>query len=230
MPDTIHPPQPLQSREAEHTVGTWCTTARCTTVQDTDNTLHGRCADPGRRLCARCRDALLRDLAAIPELFRESEQYLQAGNSSGGPVQRLTGSRTPSMPVNDDALEARHEAVVRLAKWARIAVELTPSPTTPARTVAAMTAFLLQTADRLVALPAAGRLADEMASTATALRRLGGTGPAALLVLGHCLEPGCGAEVTLPRRGGTDVVLRGPSCAAGHILTPRQWLALKDAA
>ncbi|EST24049.1 hypothetical protein N566_25210 [Streptomycetaceae bacterium MP113-05] len=228
--EIAHTYRPVPRTAAEHPVRRWCDTARCTTAHDADTTVHGRYAPPGSWLCGHCKDALLRDLAAIPELFRESEQYLQTGDGGGGPVERLTGSRTNSTPVNDDVLEARHETVVRLAKWARTAVNLAPSAAAPARTVAAMAAFLLQNAESVTTVSTAGRMADEMAGAAAALRRLGGPGPAALLLLGHCVEPGCGAEVTLPRRGGDGVVLRGPSCTAGHILTPRQWLALKDAA
>lgn len=243
MPDTLHHHdpalQPHQEPEPSTRTRAWCTTARCrpgSEAQDAAGTgpaselpTRGRRAEPGSLLCGRCRQALLRDLAALPELFDESERYLQAGNA-GGPVQRLTGSRTESMPVDGDALEARHQSVVRLAAWVRTAVEAVPSAIAPSRTVAAMAPFLLRHVDRMAAHPAAGRLADEIARAAAALRRLGGPGHAALVVLGHCVEPGCEAEVTLPRRSGADLVLRGPSCAAGHVLSPRQWLELKDAA
>ncbi|ASU78667.1 hypothetical protein CDG81_10705 [Actinopolyspora erythraea] len=119
---------------------------------------------------------------------------------------------------------------MRLSAWTRHAIELVRPAVAPQRTVSEMAAFLREQLDVLVVRQETTRLADETASTASSLRQLRGQERAELVSLGRCTEPGCEATVTLPRRGGDDVVLRGPSCAKGHVLAPRQWLALKGTA
>ncbi|UYQ62637.1 hypothetical protein [Streptomyces peucetius] len=204
-----------------------CTSTRCRRAAQ-EGGLPSRRAEPGARLCGSCLRAFLRDLAALPALHRESEQYLTP--AEGGLAPRVTGSRENTLPVSTKAVDSRHDAVARLSSWARLVAEERPSTTPPRRTVTAMTAFLTGHKDWLVAHPAAGRMADEIAAAAAGLRDLDVRRSADLVPLGACVEPGCEAQVSLPRRGGDDLVLRGPVCGAGHVLTPRQWLAMKEAA
>lgn len=173
----------------------------------------------------RRRRALAADLAALPALHRESEQHLVLPARQGG-LARVTGHRPDPPPVSDAALEARHDAVVRLASWARLVLDETGAGKPPERTVPALAAFLGRHVGLLAAHPAAGPAADEIARVATALRCVVAPPRPELVPLGRCVEPGCEAEVTLPERGGDDLVLRGPMCGAGHVLTPRQWLLL----
>ncbi|MFD6028514.1 hypothetical protein [Streptomyces griseoluteus] len=185
-----------------------------------------RSAEPDARLCGPCRRALAADLAALPALHHESEQHLVLPARQGG-LARVTGHRPEPPPVSDAALEARHDAVVRLASWARLVLDETGAgQPPPERTVPALAAFLGRHVGLLAAHPAAGPAADEIARVATALRSVVAPPRPDLVPLGRCVEPGCEAEVTLPERGGEDLVLRGPMCGAGHVLTPRQWLLL----
>jgi hypothetical protein len=101
-----------------------------------------------------------------------------------------------------------------------------PAKAPPKRTVPELAAFLGRHVPVLAAHPAAGSAADEIAQVAAALRLVVAPPKPDLVPLGRCVEPGCEAEVTLPERGGDDLVLRGPMCGAGHVLTPRQWLLL----
>ncbi|MET7987649.1 MULTISPECIES: hypothetical protein [unclassified Streptomyces] len=206
-----------------------CTSTRCRRADGDTARPRGRRAEPGSRLCGLCRRAVVRDLAALPELHGHSES--EVGQPSGGaPAQRITGSREAALPVRSAALEARRGVVTELSAWSRLVVDEVTDAAPPRRTVADMAAFLGRHVGWLVTRPEAGTFADGMARAAAGLRREN-TAPAADLVpLGQCVEPGCTAEVFLPRRGGEGLLLRGPVCAAGHVLTPRQWLALREAA
>lgn len=219
-PRTSSPPTPAP-----------CASTRCRRAARTGR-LSRRPASPDARLCTACKRALGADLAALPGLHRESEQDL-APVSGGGLVPRVTGSRSCPPPVSDKALEVRHDVVVRLASWTRLVLDeadgaRAPASAPPRRTVADLAAFLGRHVGLLAAHPAAGAAADEIAGAAAALRALAAEPKADLVPLGRCVEPGCDAEVSLPGRGGDDLVLRGPMCEAGHILTPRQWLVLKE--
>ncbi|MGW1964992.1 hypothetical protein ACWCPD_32670 [Streptomyces sp. NPDC001935] len=206
-----------------------CTSTRCRRADGDAGRPRGRRAEPGSRLCGLCRRAVVRDLAALPELHGHSESERNRP-SGGAPAQRITGSREAALPVRSAALDARHDVVAVLSAWARLVVDEVADAAPPRRTVADMAAFLGRHTGWLAARPEAGRFADEMARATAGLRREN-TAPAADLVpLGPCVEPGCAAEVFLPRRGGEGLLLRGPVCAAGHVLTPRQWLALREAA
>ncbi|MGW0419601.1 hypothetical protein [Streptomyces sp. NPDC003015] len=202
-----------------------CASSRCRRAARS-GVLRQRPAEPGARLCGPCGRALAADLAALPALHHESEQHLVLPARQGG-LARVTGHRPDPPPVSDAALEARHDAVVRLASWARLVLDETGAEQAPPeRTVPALAAFLGRHAGLLAAHPAAGPAADEIARVATALRLVVTPPKPDLVPLGRCVEPGCEAEVALPERGGDDLVLRGPMCGAGHVLTPRQWLLL----
>ncbi|MDH6586219.1 hypothetical protein M2161_005325 [Streptomyces sp. SAI-133] len=201
-----------------------CASNRCRRAARS-GALRRRPAEPDARLCGPCGRALAADLAALPALHRESEQHLVLPARQGG-LARVTGHRPDPPPVSDTALEARHDAVVRLASWARLVLDETGTGRPPERTVPALAAFLGRHVGLLAAHPAAGEAADEIARVATALRLVVAPPKPDLVPLGRCVEPGCEAEVTLPERGGENLVLRGPMCGAGHVLTPRQWLLL----
>ncbi|MFJ7967301.1 hypothetical protein [Streptomyces sp. NPDC096324] len=208
---------------------TLCTSTRCRRADGDAGRPRGRRAEPGSRLCGLCRRAVVRDVAALPELHGHSESERNRP-SGGAPAQRITGSREAALPVRSAALDARHDVVAVLSAWARLVVDGVADAAPPRRTVADMAAFLGRYIGWLAAHPEAGRFADEMGRATAGLRRES-TAPAADLVrLGPCVEPDCTAEVFLPRRGGEGLLLRGPVCAAGHVLTPRQWLALREAA
>lgn len=212
-----------------------CTSKRCRRAARS-GAPRRRTARQGARLCGSCLRGLAADLAALPGLHEESEQHLVLPARQGG-LARVTGHRPDAPPVSEAALEARHDAVVRLASWAGLVREAADreeatdrgEPTArkeapPQRTVPELAAFLVRHIDLLAAHPAAGPAADEIARLVTALRLVVAPPKPELVPLGRCVEPGCEAEVTLPERGGDDLVLRGPMCRAGHVLTPRQWL------
>lgn len=202
-----------------------CTARRCRRTAGS-GALRRRPALPGARLCGSCSRALRADLAALPGLHQDSEEHMILPARQAG-LPRVTGHRPQAPPVSEEALQARHDTVVRLAYWARLVLEeAEAAPAPPERTVPALAAFLGRHADVVAALPAAGTAADEIAHAATALRRIVAPPRPALVPLGRCVEPGCEAEVSLPGRGGDGLVLRGPMCGAGHVLTPRQWLLL----
>ncbi|WP_103501675.1 MULTISPECIES: hypothetical protein [Streptomyces] len=202
-----------------------CAAQRCQRAGRSGD-LRRRPAAPGFRLCGSCRRTLAADLAALPELHRDSEEQsvLPARNAA---AVRVTG-HLPAAPAGEVGVEVRHDAAVRLVFWSRLVLdEQTSEPAPPGRAVPELAEFLARHVDFLAAHPAAGPAADEIADVAGALRRLVAPPRAPLVPLGRCVEPGCGAEVLLPGRGGDDLVLRGPKCRAGHVLTPRQWLLLK---
>ncbi|MCZ7458937.1 hypothetical protein [Streptomyces sp. WMMC940] len=202
-----------------------CASNRCRRAERSGG-LHRRRPAPGSLLCASCRRTLAADLAALPELYRQSEQQFVLPARHGGPA-RVTGHRPEAPPVSDAALDARHDAVVQLASCARfVRDEAASEEALPARTVAELAAYLGRHLGTLAAHPAAGTAADEVARVAAALRMVVAPPKPELVPLGRCVEPGCDAEVSLPARGGDDMVLRGPLCGAGHVLTPRQWLLL----
>ncbi|MEU4483766.1 hypothetical protein AB0H94_02560 [Streptomyces purpurascens] len=212
-------PTPSQPRPEQ------CASNRCRRAARSDS-LRRRPAAPGARLCGPCKRALAADLTALPALHEESEQRLVLPARQGG-LARVTGHRPDTPPVSDAALDARHDAVVRLASWARLVLDEDPAAgAPPERSVPELAVFLGRHIDFLAAHPAAGPAADEIARTATALRLVVAPPRPGLVPLGRCVEPDCDAEVSLPGRGGDELVLRGPMCGAGHVLTPRQWLLM----
>ncbi|MFD5815770.1 hypothetical protein [Streptomyces sp. NPDC127038] len=206
-----------------------CTSTRCRKADGDAARPRGRRAEPGSRLCGLCRRAVVRDVASLPGLHGHSEAEMSRP-SGGAPAQRITGTRETALPVRASALEARRDVVAALSSWSRLVVDQVADAVPPHRTVAAMAAFLGRHAGWLATRPEAGRFADEMARAAAALRQEDTAPRTDLSSLGPCVEPGCEAEVFLPRRGGEGLLLRGPVCTAGHVLTPRQWLALRETA
>lgn len=158
-------PTPSQSRPEQ------CASSRCRRAAHSD-ALPRRRAAPGARLCGSCKRALAADLAALPTLHHESEQQLVLPARQRGPA-RITGHRPDAPPVSDAALEARHDALVRLTSWARLVLDEAGSVGTPPdRTVPALASFLGRHTDFLAAHPAGGPAADEIGHVATALRAL----------------------------------------------------------
>lgn len=201
-----------------------CASQRCRRAELSGD-LSSRPSLRGFHLCGACRRGLAADLDALPGLYREGEEQAILPARRSLPVKGSAPG--PEAPVNEAGVEARHEAVICLAFWARLALEGCPAGSpAPRREVPELAAFLRRHVDLLAADPAAGSAADEIAQVVGRLRRLVAPPRATLVPLGRCVEPGCDADVLLPARGGEDLVLRGPRCRAGHVLTPRQWLLL----
>jgi hypothetical protein len=87
-----------------------------------------------------------------------------------------------------------------------------------------MTTFLVRHLNWLLAHPAAGDFAQELAQLTAHARRSAYVQPA-LRDLGECIHPDCGATLsTAPGRGGGRS--REVQCTAGHAWQPHQWLQL----
>ncbi|MFE7572370.1 hypothetical protein ACFU76_36450 [Streptomyces sp. NPDC057539] len=175
-------------------------------------------------LCNTCRDAAVRRLRALPAVYDESTQALVPSSASVG--ERVSGSSTPGIPLNDRAVEARAEARAVLASWAAMVKEDIGAPPLVEPTVHAMSRFLLSHFDWLAGHPTAARdFAEELKTLIARLSSLNGRAPQARrLVMGPCAHRGCdGSLIARPR------ALSEIRCDKNeeHTWQPRQWAQLR---
>ncbi|WP_331719172.1 hypothetical protein [Streptomyces sp. NBC_00158] len=180
----------------------------------------------GSRLCRPCREHFTAGLAELAHLYEECGRVL-GGAAPGSLRERTTGGELPGLPFNAAAADVRAGMVSVLGSWSGLVAQQRGF-TSPPRTVAALTAFLLRNADWLAAHSAVGEATGEIARLVRAGRRAAFPDPARSIRLGDCPESGCGGALTLAVRAGARA--DGPAivCAADpeHRWTSDQWSAL----
>ncbi|ATW50705.1 OvmZ protein [Streptomyces peucetius] len=160
-------------------------------------------------------------LRGLPALYEASAQALAAPPADAG--ERVSGSSTPGIPLNERALEVRAATRSVLASWAALtAGERAVRP--PDRTVGAMTAFLSAHAEWLAEHPASHDFTEEIAALSTRLTSLTGPPRPRRLVVGNCTQQGCDGSLLAQTR-----VLSEISCDKNeeHTWQPRQWAQLR---
>lgn len=184
----------------------------------------GRQSAPGLRVCAACRQRIRGTLAELPQLYLACESTLGRQPRSMM-AEKVSGSRLPSLPINERAATARTDLVRVMAAWAGMAADefdLTgPSP----YAVDKLATFLSRQLDRLLSHPAAGDFVAELSSVAGAARRAAHGDSDRRLDVGCCTHVGCDSRITV-RIHGHDPTPHHVRCDAGHTWPPQQWLQL----
>jgi hypothetical protein len=144
-----------------------------------------RHADDGLNLCAGCRSALGRHLAALPALHKDVLDSLPSGGTADGPA--VSGSRTPPLPYNPRAGDWLSQLAHDLAWIVGLVAAERGLKGAPGPNPEAQCAWLSRHADWLAARPEAGPIKD-------VLSELVGRGYSVLdpgrapLTLGSCIE------------------------------------------
>jgi len=184
-----------------------------------------RPAAPGLVLCRSCRDRLAADLVALPGLYAELERNLA---TSRGMLERVRGSGTPGIRLNQQAVNVRADMLAVLASWADLVVDGSGA-TPPARTVPALAAFLGRKLRWLSARPAAGDAADEIATLAQAAKTAARPDPSRRIQLGPCVVDGCNGRLTALVRDRDAALPSAITCDTGtdHAWPPDLWHTLQ---
>jgi len=184
---------------------------------------------PGARLCDHCVARLQAELRGLRDIYEESEYSLARAPMSLR--QRVSGSRTVGIVLDDRTVAVRSEMTTMLVSWARLVIDERGLTSDDLRDVRSLLCFLARHLDWLARHPAASDFADEVARLVESAGELGGPGPVRLIALGGCLRPGCAGTLhaVIPAPGAADrSAPHQVSCDAGHALPPRQWLLLAD--
>lgn len=159
-------------------------------MQHSELRISHQCTDGEARLsqlCRPCREQLQRHLVTIPELYAGLEAALLLAPVAG---DRVTGSGTPGIPLNVEAVEARAEIRGTLAAWADLTAEAR-GVRPVRRTVPALGGFLHRHLDWLATHPAAGDLVNEVAALMRRGVRIAQPPTERYISLGACIEPSC---------------------------------------
>lgn len=186
--------------------------------------LDARALSLGLRLCAACRDQLVRQLSRLPALYKECEETLQhrADHSAG----RVSGRWPGGICLNEAAVTVRSDMTVVLASWCQMVAGERRVPRPGRRTVGRLAAFLRTHLEWLSAHSAAADFAAEVAELVAAASGVICPDPMLTMDLGPCAEPGCHHILRATIRGADQSLTQQVRCDAGHIWQPHQWLLL----
>jgi hypothetical protein len=176
-------------------------------------------------LCPECRARLAAQLAALPGLYAELERDLATSRAVG---ERVRGSGTPGIRLNEQAVDARADMRLILASWADLVAEGS-GVAPPARTVPSMAAFLARHLDWLTAHPAAGDAAAEIAALAQAASTAARPSRWRRIQLGGCVVAGCDGQLTALVRDRDAPLPSAITCDTGadHTWPPELWHTLQ---
>jgi hypothetical protein len=163
-------------------------------------------------------------LAELPQLYLACESTL-ARRPRSMMVEKVSGSRLPSLPINEGAATARTDLVRVMAAWAALAADEFDLTGPGSYAVDKISVFLSRQLNRLLSHPAAGDFVAELSSVASAARRAAYGGSDRRLDVGRCTHVGCDSRITV-RIHGHDPIPHHVRCDAGHTWPPQQWLQL----
>lgn len=182
------------------------------------------CAALCGSVCRMCIERLRGELLTLLGLYRESDHALTP--SPARMRERVGGSRSVGIVLDERIVEMRTEVTEVLASWARLVVEEGGAKGPRGRDVASLVSFLREEMDWIAGHPAAVPFDEEVHQLLQRLGVLFGPAPVRGLPLGACVEPECaGTLLAVVRGAGGSAAAPGQvSCDAGHVLPPRQWL------
>ncbi|MFE9427172.1 hypothetical protein ACFYNO_29865 [Kitasatospora sp. NPDC006697] len=152
----------------------------------------------GTRLCADCREGLLRALTALPGIYEECAQLL--GSSPRSARERTTGGPLPGIRFNTAAADTRAAILATLGSWSGL-VAAERELEAPKREVRPLVGFLLRHLDWLAAHPAAGEAGEEVGRVLAEASRVARPDRRRRLPVGPCVRPGCPGTLTAPAGG-----------------------------
>lgn len=162
-------------------------------------------------------------LRGIGEAYQESEEELAP--LGGHPLERVSGTRSVGVRLDEKVLSLRSEIVDLLSSWAGLVVAERRSVTAPCEGVPGLLRFLHSQIHWLAEHPAGPDLAAELSALLDRSRTV--LGPRVHRVsLGVCCHPGCTAQLHAVLSNTGDVVSSQVACDTGHTVPPREWLLL----
>ncbi|MEU6895136.1 OvmZ protein [Streptomyces sp. NPDC046557] len=180
------------------------------------------CATLCGRICGMCRDRLRGELRTLLALYQESDHALTPPPSRMR--ERVSGSRTVGIVLDERTMAVRLEMADVLASWARLVVEGRRTAGPPEREVGSMVAFLRRQVEWIADHPAAVDFDEEIATLLGSFGSLFGPGPVQRFPLGQCVQSGCNGTLHGVMREVGGATPSHVACDAGHALPPRQWL------
>ncbi|BBB01466.1 hypothetical protein RVR_8897 [Actinacidiphila reveromycinica] len=179
-------------------------------------------------LCGPCVERLRTDLCRVLALHEEAERALV--RSPASLRQRVSGSRSVGIVLDDDSVAVRSAIRALLLSWTRLVADERGVAGVGDAEVRSLLRFLVAHLEWLAGHPAAPDFADEVAELLASAGRRSGVGGEAAVPLGPCPQPGCGG--TLRASGaavaGEPGAARHVRCEHGHGVTPRQWFLLAE--
>ncbi|WP_322768991.1 hypothetical protein [Frankia sp. Cr1] len=183
------------------------------------------CSSPvaaGFGLCAECRQAVRRDLRALPELYDDCERRL--ASTSQGIIQRIRGTKPVGFSLNEAAMRARSNILDILSLWCALVVHERRVTGPSTRTAEALAAFLDRHLAWLAGHAAAGDFATEMRELAGTARDAASRDTRNSRRLGTCGRQDCGHIVYVS--DAEDGHRPQVGCTAGHLWQPHEWISL----
>lgn len=189
-----------------------------------DNT--DKVAAPGAMLCYGCSDRLLRNLAALPDLYDACEAALVSTGQAGG--ERVTHRRDPGLVLSLPALKARTAIRAELVSWVRITHEERGLTVWPAQTIPAMATWLASHIGWISAQPWAPEMARTIGDTTSEARAAAYPGNVRRIEVGACPIANCAGNLNAYLHADDDVLPSLIRCDAAPIddeHTPHEWPA-----
>ncbi|MTE21011.1 OvmZ protein [Streptomyces sp. TRM43335] len=178
-------------------------------------------------MCPTCVDRLHSELRGVVDAYRESEHALTPTPTRT--AERVSGSRSVGIVLDDRAVSARSRTTELLASWARMVVDERGVLGPGASEVATLVRFLREHLDWLATHPAAADFDEEMADLLECVTSALEPNPTRHLALGDCPRPDCGGALRGVLHAVDDDHAPGlVVCESGHRLPPRQWLEIAD--
>lgn len=188
-------PKPGVTDLVPERAGTGLTSRRCVSLRcrrDAETgALQPRLAAARSLLCGHCRDRLDQQLRNLPDLYVEMEQSLNAAVQTN---ERVSGGRTPGIPLSPRTVEVRAAIRGVLASWAQLVVD-ERKVSRPIRNVAGMAEFLRRHVDWLGAHPVAAEISSEIGELVAAASQLVHTEASWRVVVAKCSDPECAGDL-----------------------------------
>ena len=94
----------------------------CVAPRPLPGTPCGRRTDTNLRVCTACVHRIRGLLAELPRVYRSCEAAL-ARRPQPSTSERVSGSRAPSLPINEHAMAARTELLEVVAAWSALVAD-----------------------------------------------------------------------------------------------------------
>ncbi|WP_335972514.1 OvmZ protein [Streptomyces sp. CA2R106] len=188
---------------------------------------HGSPSRPA--LCGPCVERLRADLCHVLTLHEETERALVRTPASLR--QRVSGSRSFGIVLDDDAVAVRSAIRALLLSWTRLVADERGVPAVTDTEVRGLLRYLVVHLEWLAGHPAGPDFADEVAELLASAGR--GAAAEQAAPLGPCPQPGCGGTLRAPAAAAVPAAGQAPAarqvrCEYGHGVPPRQWFLLAE--
>jgi len=186
---------------------------------------------PGAMLCFGCTDRLIRDLAALPDLWVACETALVSTGSAGG--EKVTHRRDPGLVLSLSALKARTAIRAELVSWVRITHEERGLVAWPCDDIASMSAWLAVHVGWISAQPWSVEMARTIGDTAHEARAAAYPRNVRRIDVGPCPVRECAGSLVAYLHTDDDLLPSVIRCtaepiddSAAHEWAASEWISL----